>query len=223
MSTQSMEFNTTVINTIGTESLNDLYLQFLSCYEDQHIFSPPNPMMQEVRNKLYYGYQKQMKLKYDLSDIKIMDELARIDMEYRISKDRAARKYNKQPETNYDLKKMYDNSLAEIVGYIDEAGVNDPQLEFNYFNLLNSYDVDTEGPREFLESIYEKYFSKHLDDMSSIFEFYKLLKRKGMPDSEFNEVFGEQIYSKITTFITNHIENLTMPSMEDFQIKKRKN
>lgn len=194
-----------------TETLKDLYLQFLSCHEDYTIFNVPNPIMDEIRTKQYYGYQKQMRSKYNLLDIKIMDELARIDMEYRISKDKAARKYSKQPEKNYDLNKMYDESLSEIVGFIDESGINDPQLDFNYFNLLNKYDVDTEGPREFLESVFEKYFSKHLDDMTDIFDFYKLLKRKGMPDSEFKEVFGEQIYNKISIFITNHIENLTMP------------
>jgi hypothetical protein len=221
MSTQTMEIN--IIATENTESLRDLYLQFLACSEGMSIFRPPNPIMEEIRSRQYDEYQRQIRLKYDLLDIKIMDELARIDMEYRISKDRAIRKYKKQPETNYDLKKMYDDSLADIVGYIDESGIKDPQLDFNYFNLLNKYDVDTEGPKEFLESIYENYFSKHLDNMTSIFEFYKLLKRKGMPDSEFKEVFGEQIYGKITTFITNHIENLTMPSAEELQFKKRKN
>jgi hypothetical protein len=219
MSVQSME-----INTIGTESLRDLYLQFLTFYQEMYV-NYPESYTQEIKDFHWNKYHEQIRSKYNLMDIKIMDELAKIDMEYRISTDSHSKdmvKKGNKYEIIDDLNRTYNSSLVDSVYFIENCGINNPQIIFNYFTLVTKYE-DISDSNELLESIYNNYFVEHLDDMKSIFEFYKLLKNKGMPDAKFKEVFGDQIINKIKNFLTNHFINLTMSNTEESSIKKRKN
>ncbi len=199
---------TKTMGNANMEILKDLYFKLLSTQEGSdtmEIFY--NPVMHKAKNDLYFEILSKMKTNYDLKDMKVFQELIKIDIEYRIIKKECKRKYNKSTK-NYDVDQLYDKSLSNIVSILDDANLFDDGMVIRYFTLMKKYDEIHD--KELLKEFYESYYSDKPNDLSSMFELYKILRPKGMPDTDFKEIFGDENYKKIIFFIEKSIQNLTM-------------
>jgi hypothetical protein len=201
---------TETMELANMSSLKDMYLKLLSTHEGSDVMEICyNPVMHKVRTDLYFDLIREMKTSYNLKDEQILGKLIKIDMEYRMIKEDSERKYKNKPVKVHDLNEVYDKSLRKITELLDEAELFDDEMIFRYFKMIKKYHIVED--KELLEEFYESYFSKQTN-VSSMFELYKLLKLKGMPDSDFKEIFGAKNYEKINIFISKFIQHLTMPN-----------
>lgn len=202
------------IQNSSLQTLKDLYYKSLDNNVDTLTYLN-NPIKREKENKRYYDLINKMKTNYNLQDPIIIQTLVKIDMDYHMNnKNKSYRKYSKYTP--------YNDSLGDIMGLLDEIKLLDYKTLFIFFTLLEKYEE--EPAKEMLEHIYEEYFCKHLDDLQGIFEFYSYMKSKGMPDSDFIDIFDLNLFNKMNNYVEQ--KQYTRKRSEEFgteqEIKKNK-
>lgn len=183
-----------IMETIQNSSLQcliELYYKCLKTTDINHHTYCTNDIEREKENKRYYDILNKMKTNFNLQDPIIIQTLVKIDMDYNAK--------NKKPWRQHSKCTPYNDSLADIMGLLDEVGLLDYKTLFIFFTLLEKYEE--EPAKEMLEEIYKEYFCKHLDDLQSIYEFYSYVKAKGMPDNDFIEIFSLNLFNKMNNYI----------------------
>lgn len=199
-------------------SLMELYYKSIEIMDCDTLAYLKNDAEREWRNKIYYELLNKIKANYNLRDPIIIQILAYINLNYRLAKIK-----NQLPNTTItiDYSDMFENSLGNILSLLDEVDMLDDKTIFSYFNIMQTYKEDP--AKEMLEEIYNLYFCKHLDDLQSILEFYKMLKSKGIPDSDFIEIFSQNLFNKMLKYQEQCVIRKRSEQFEtEQQIKKHK-
>jgi hypothetical protein len=192
----------TWLNSSDTLPLRDLYFATLDLHHSK-IFNILNDKDLKVSHKIHDKIVMKIKENRDLTSLSVINDLTKYDMEYHL------KEKIKKVKGPINLDKLYDESLLEIVGFLDDCQITENEqikILFAFFSLVHEYKncIDETGEdyfKEMLESLYELYFSKNQASLLNIVEIYKIATQKGMPDEMFIEVFSKETFDQVNKII----------------------
>jgi hypothetical protein len=192
----------TWLNSSDTIPLRDLYFATLDLHNSK-IFNIFNDKDIKVSHEIHDKIVMKIKENRDLTSLSVINDLTKYDMEYHLQEK------IKKVKGPIHLDKLYDESLLEIVGFLDDCQITENEqikILFAFFSLVHEYKncIDETGEdyfKEMLESLYELYFSKNQASLLNIVEIYKIATQKGMPDEMFIEVFSKETFDQVNKII----------------------
>jgi hypothetical protein len=192
----------TWLNSSNTLPLRDLYFATLDLHHSC-IFNPFYDQDNKVSHQIHDKIVMKIKENRDVTSLHVINDLAKYDMEYNLLEK------IKKVKGSVNLDKLYDESLLEIIGFLDDCQITEKEqikILFAFFSLVHEYKncIDESGEdffKEMLESLYDLYFSKNQASLLNIVEIYKIAKSKGMPDEMFIEVFSKETFVQVNKII----------------------
>jgi hypothetical protein len=192
----------TWLNTSDAIPLRDLYFATLDLHHSC-IFNPFYDQDNKVSHEIHDKIVIKIKENRDLTSLSVINDLTKYDMEYHLQEK------IKKAKGPINLDKLYDESLLEIVGFLDDCQITEKEqikILFAFFSLVHEYKncIDETGEdyfKEMLESLYDLYFSKNKASLLNIVEIYKIATQKGIPDEMFIEVFSKETFDQVNKII----------------------